>query len=114
VAEVIVTELTLADADEARPPDSAWISVANFEPFCSSEIRFAVGVAGLKNASQLALIVAVVADDPPPALADELFPAGVAGDVAGVDELEPPLEQAVTAAASARQSAGARKIRRAV
>jgi hypothetical protein len=112
----MVTELTLADADEARPPDSAWISAANFWPFCSSEIRFAVGVAGSKNASQFALIVAVAADEPPLVLADELFPAGAAGDVAGVAELalELPLEQAVTVAASARPSAGARKIRRAV
>jgi hypothetical protein len=112
----MVTDVTLADAEEASPPDSAWISAANFWPFCSSEIRFAVGVAGSKNASQLALIVAVAADEPPPAVADELLPAGVADDVAGVevDELEPPLEQAVAAAARARQSAGTRKIRRAV
>jgi hypothetical protein len=111
----MVTDVTFADADEARPPDSAWISAANFWPFCSSEIRLAVGVAGLKNASKLALIAAVVADEPPLELAGELLPAGAAGDVAGVDELELlALEQAVIAAASARPSAGASKIRRAV
>jgi hypothetical protein len=122
VAEFIVTEFTLAEADEAMPPDRAWISAANFCPFCSSEMRFAVGVDGSKNASQLALIVAVVADEPPPVLADELLPAGAAVEVAGaavevvgvVLEVVELLEQAVTATASARPSAGARKIRRAM
>jgi hypothetical protein len=117
----MVTESTLAEADEARPPDRAWISAANLWPFCSSWIRLVVGVDALKNASQLALIVACVADEPP-AVADALFPVAVAvaddeaGDVeaGGVEVLEPLLEQAVTAAASARPSAGAIKTRRAM
>jgi hypothetical protein len=95
----------------------AWISPLNFWPFCSSATRFEVGVDALKNVSQLDLIVATVADEPPPllALADGLFPADVAdvagavvGEVVGLD----PFEHAVIAAASARPSAGARKIRR--
>jgi hypothetical protein len=78
-----------------------------------------LGVEELKNASQLAEIAAVVADEPPPALADALFPAGVAGVEAGVDAggvvvgLD-ALEQAVIAVAIVRPSAGTRKIRRAV
>jgi len=97
----------------------AWISSLNFWPFCSSATRFEVGVDALKNVSQLDLIVATAADEPPPllALADGLFPPGVAdvagAVVAGVVELD-PLEHAVIAAASTRPSAGARKIRRAM
>jgi hypothetical protein len=80
------------------------------------------GVEELKNASQLVLISATAAAEPP---VDDELAAGVpvAADalVAGAEvaaglelELELLLEQAVIAAASARPSAGARKIRRPV
>jgi hypothetical protein len=101
------------------------ISAEKIWPFCRSWILLEVGVDALKNASQLALIAAMVAAEPPLAaglLAAGLDAAGLdaAGLVAvdavaaGVVELELVLEQAVTAAASARPSAGARKIRRAM
>jgi len=95
----------------------AWISAAYFSPFCKSATRSEVGVDALKNFSQLVLIVASVADEPPPVLvlAGALLVAGAAGVLAGGDVvLGLLLEQAVIAAASARPSAGARKIRRAV
>lgn len=70
----------------------------------------------MKNASQFVLIAAIAAAEPP--LAVELEPpVGVAvadvaadddGAVDGVEELEPPLEQAARVAASNRPSTGAR------
>jgi hypothetical protein len=121
--DVIVTESTLDDTAAASGLDAkALIAVANCEPFCSSCTRLLFGVEELKNAAQLVLIAAIAAAEPP--LDDE--PAAgvpVAADavVAGAEvaaelllELELLLEQAVIAAARARPSAGARKIRRPV
>jgi hypothetical protein len=72
-----------------------------------------VGVEELKNASQLVLIAASAEAEPPPAAAALLVgAAGVDAAELGLEELL--LEQAVIATASARPSAGARKIRRAM
>ncbi len=69
----------------------------------------------MKNASQLALIVDSVVPEPVPAGELAALPAVVAGaDVAELELEEPLLEQAVIATASARPSAGPRKIRRAM
>jgi hypothetical protein len=88
----------------------------NLSPFSSSASRLLFGVAELKKASQLVVIAATAAAEPP--LAVELEPpAGVAvtdaaadddDAVDGVEELEPPLEQAASVAASTRPSTGAR------
>jgi hypothetical protein len=82
----------------------------------------AVGVEELKNASQLVLIAATVAAEPPPGELEADVPVVADAVVAGAElatgvELELELlllEQAVIAAASARLSAGARRIRRPV
>ena len=70
------------------------------------------GVAGLKNASQLAVICAV-AEPPAAALAVALEVAADVVVAAGAEvavelELEPLLEQAVIARANTRPTAGAR------
>ena len=120
VAEVSVTESTFeVTADASGLPENASTAEANVDPFCSNWTRLLFGVDELKNASQLAVIAATAAEEPPLVLglADELFEAGavVDDDVAGgVLVVLGLLEHAVTAAASARPSAGARKIRRAV
>jgi hypothetical protein len=92
----------------------------NLSPFSSSASRLLFGVAELKNVTQLVLIAATAAAEPPLAgelepLAVELEPpAGVAAAddegavVVGEAELEPLLEQAANVAARARPSAGAR------
>ncbi len=120
--DVSVTESTLDDtADASGLAENAVIAAANCEPFSNSCTRLAVGVEELKNASQLVLIAATVAAEPPPRRTRGGRPAAdavVAGAelAAGVElELELLLlEQAVIAAASARLSAGARRIRRPV
>ena len=59
VAEVTVTFVTLALAEDAPGKlAEAWIWEANFSPFWSRLIRLAIGVFGLKNAIQLAVICA--------------------------------------------------------
>jgi hypothetical protein len=73
--------------------------------------RLLFGVAGLKNASQLAVISATAA--PPAAALEDAVAADVvaagAEVVAAVElELEPLLEQAVIARANTRPTAGAR------
>jgi hypothetical protein len=115
VGEVNVTEVTLAEtADASGLLENALTELARICPFCSSWTRLLFGVDELKNASQLVVIVAMVAAEPlleaePDAEALEGADAGLAG---GEEvELELLLEQAVIAAASARPSAGARKIR---
>jgi hypothetical protein len=92
------------------------ISAVKAWPFCSRLTRSDVGVDPLKNFSQLDLIVAIVADEPP----DDELVAGAdvgvpvaAGVVLGLELGLELLEQAAIAAASTRVSAGARKIRRA-
>jgi hypothetical protein len=89
--------------------------LANAGPFCSKLTRSAFGVFPLKNFSQLALIVAVVALELP-APVPELGPGAaelVAADGLGGGELGPELlEQADIAAASTKPSAGAARTRR--
>jgi hypothetical protein len=85
---------------------------ANFSPSCTRAILVVAGVFPSKNVIQFFLITAMVAAEP--LLAGELLVAGLDAGAAGVVELELLLEQAVTAAASARPNAGARKIRRAM
>jgi hypothetical protein len=123
--DVIVTESTLDDTAAASGLDAnALIAVANCEPFWSNCTRLLSGVEELKNACQSVLIAATAAAEPPD---DDEPAAGVAdalvagAEVAGAEvaaelelELELLLEQAAIAAASARPSAGARKIRRPV
>jgi hypothetical protein len=121
VGEVTVTEVTLAvTADASGVAENAVTALARTCPFWSNWTRLLFGVDELKNSSQLVLIVATVAAEPP----DDELAVGVPNAVAvaagaeleaGAEvELELLLEQAVIAAASARQSAGARKIRRPV
>jgi hypothetical protein len=96
----------------------AAIDDENCEPFSSSWTRLLFGVAELKNVFQLVVISATALDEPPAAeggtdgadCADDGADAGAPAeaDDPGVEELEPPLEQADIAATSARPSAGAR------
>src|SRR5262249_45889143 len=105
VGEFSVTESTLdVTADASGLAANALIAAAKVAPFCRYLARWPVGVEELKNASQLVLIAASVEAEPPPAGVDE----------AALELEEPLLEQAVIATASARPSAGARKIRRAM
>src|SRR5215469_15601351 len=113
VDEVSETESTLEETDWASGlAENALIAAANCAPFSSNWTRLLFGVAGLKNASQLAVICAVAE---PPAAALEVA-VEVAADVvvaAGAEvavelELEPLLEQAVIARANTRPTAGAR------
>jgi hypothetical protein len=86
------------------------IADANSEPFSSNWTRLLFGVAGLKNASQLAVICATA--DPPAAALEDAVAADVVAtgaEVAAVElELEPPLEQAVIARANTRPTAEAK------
>jgi hypothetical protein len=111
VAEVSETELTFEDTDCASGlAENALIADANCAPFSSNRTRLAFGVAGLKKASQLAVICAT-ADPPAGALEDDAVAADVvaAGAEVAVElELEPLLEQAVIARANTRPRAGAR------
>jgi hypothetical protein len=118
VPEVSVTESTLADtADASGLLENAETAAAKEDPFCRSSTRLLLGVDELKNASQFALICAVAGWVPAPdvPLADGLFEVGTAGDdvAPGVLVVLGLVEHAATAAASARPSAGASKIRRA-
>ena len=124
VAEVSVTESTLDETAEASGLAANDVTAeVNSEPFCSRVIRLLFGVAELKKASQLALICAMAAAEPPLAAGLALEAgagaevdagaeddADVLGAVAAVEdeELEPLLEQADIAVASTRPSAGAR------
>ena len=118
MGEVTVTEVTLAETAAASGLlENAWTALAKICPFCSSWTRLLFGVDELKNASQFAVIVATSDAEPLPEaeLVAEALEAADVGLAGGADELELELllEQAVIAAASARPSAGARKIRRA-
>ena len=110
VAEVNETESTLEDTDCASGlAENALIADANCAPFSSNSTRLLFGVAGLKNASQLAVICATA--DPPAAALEDAVAADVvaAGAEVAVElELEPLLEQAVIARANTRPRAGAR------
>jgi hypothetical protein len=116
VGEFSVTESTLdVTADASGLAANALIAAAKIAPCCRYLARWSAGVEELKNASQLVLIASSVAAEPLPA--GEL--AALVAGAAGVDEVELGLEellleQAVIATASARPSAGARKIRRAM
>jgi hypothetical protein len=114
VGEFTVTESTLdVTADASGLAANALIAVEKVSPFCRYLARWSVGVEELKNASQLVFIAASAEAEPPPPAAALL--AGAAGvDAAGLELEELLLEQAVIATASARPSAGARKIRRAM
>jgi len=113
VDEVTETESTLEDTDEASGlAENALIAAANCAPFSSNRTRLAFGVAGLKNASQLAVICAT-AEPPAAALevavaADVVVVVAAGAEVAVELELEPLLEQAVIARANTRPAAGAR------
>jgi hypothetical protein len=116
VGEVTVTETTLdVTADASGLAANALIAAAKVAPFCRYLARWSVGVEELKNASQLVLIAASAEAEPLPAgeLAALLAGAAVV-DVVELGLGEPLLEQAVIATASARPSAGPRKIRRAM
>jgi hypothetical protein len=71
------------------------MTAANICPFCSSLSRFAVGVLELKNAAQLAAILALVAELPVPPLelglelGDAALCAEGFGVLLGVPELPP-------------------------
>jgi hypothetical protein len=110
VAEVSETESTLEDTDCASGlAENAVIADANCAPFSSNRTRLAFGVAGLKKASQLAVIFATA--EPPAAALEDAVAADVvaAGAEVAVElELEPLLEQAVIARANTRPRAGAR------
>jgi hypothetical protein len=117
VGEVTVTLVTVAPSPLTRW-DRPLMATANAAPFCSSATRCEVGVLALKNFSQFAVICATAAALPVAAGdagADEAGADEAGADEAGADELDDELEllQAATASASARQSAGARMIRRA-
>jgi hypothetical protein len=119
--DVSVTESTLdVTADANGLDENAMIAAANCEPFCSSWARSLFGVDELKNSAQLVLIAVTAAAEPPDDEPAVGVPSAVAVAVgaeleAGAEvELELLLEQAVIAAASVRQSAGARKIWRPV
>jgi len=116
VGEFSVTESTLdVTADASGLAANALIAAAKVAPFCRYLARWSVGVEELKNASQLFLIAASDEAEPPPAGELAALAAGAAGvDEAALELDEPLLEQAVIATASARPSAGARKIRRAM
>lgn len=113
--EVTVTEFTLAEtADASGLLENALTVLAKVCPFCSNWTRLLSGVDELKNASQFVLIAATL--DAEPLLEAELdaeAPEAADAELDGTEELELLLEQAVIEAASARPSAGARKIRRA-
>jgi hypothetical protein len=87
--------------------ENALIADANSEPFSSNWTRLLLGVAGLKNASQLAVICAV-AEPPAVALAVAADVVAAGAEVAVELELEPLLEQAVIARANTRPRVGAR------
>jgi hypothetical protein len=118
VAEFTVTPVTLAPSPLARGKlRKELMAPENVLPFCTRPIFCESGVLELKNFSQFVLISAAAAAVLVAAGADEDAGADVAGaDVAGVAELELEEElellQAVSAAASARASAGAKIIRR--
>ena len=113
VDEVTVTLVTLAVAEEARL-DPAWARMTEAKtcPFCSRAIRWATGVFGLKNFSQLA-VIRVAADPLGAALAD-VAGADVAGAEVLGDELAPELllpPQAAMPTASTPTSRGSWSIR---
>jgi len=116
VGEFSVTESTLdVTADASGLAANALIAAAKVAPRCRYLARWSVGVEELKNASQLVLIAASDEAEPPPAGELDALLAGPAGvDAAALELEELLLEQAVIATASARPSAGARKIRRAM
>jgi hypothetical protein len=119
VAEVCVTESTLADtADASGLLENLDTVEAKADPFCRSCTRSLLGVEELKNFSQFVVIAATAGLVPAPSvpLAVGLFEVGAAcDDVAGGVLVVPGLlAHAATAVASARPSAGASKIRRAM
>ena len=102
-----VTFVTLAPAEDApgKPADD-WMFAANAGPFWSRLTRLAIGVFGLKNAIQLAVISATAL----PAVEGEELDGAAAADVVlalglGVElELEPLLPHAAMLAPRAQVS----------
>jgi len=119
VAEFSVTESTLEVTAAASGLDEKDLMAdANVCPFSSSATRSLFGVEELKNLTQLALIAATSAAEPPPLVAgvDAAVVAAGADDVAVLavededeeDEDEDELEQAASATASVRPAVGTR------
>lgn len=113
VEESIVTESTLVETPDAGGLDeNEPIADAKAEPFCSNWTRLLLGVFGLKNVSQSAVIWATAFGEPPVAAVP--VDVGVAAPVDGAEaeglgfEVEEELEQADITVMSTRPSAGAR------
>jgi len=120
VDDVTVTDVTLAEIWEASGLLARALSAPeNAEPFCSSATRSLVGVDGLKNFSQLAVISAAAPVLVPVALADagavgeDVVPVGLAGVDEGVELVEHPVavSTATIAPATAMCLIGAGKLR---
>jgi len=118
VAEFSVTESTLEVTAEASGLDEKDLMAdANVCPFSSSATRSLFGVDELKNLTQLALIAATSAAEPPLAAGVDAEVDAAGADDAAVlavededeeDEDEDELEQAVSATASVRPAVGTR------